>query len=296
MMKIPFLERLAQDAPLVADGATGTNLQRRGLPAGMAPDEWVFDHPEQILQLHQDFIQAGSQIILTDTFGGSSLRLRDSKVAGRAVELNRRAVELARQAADPYAVYVAGSIGPTGALLKPYGPLEADEARAAFAEQAAALSSSGVDLLVIETQFDLQEAQAAVEGLRQVTDLPFVVSFSFDKGVRTMMGVKPVQVVENFLPFGPAALGANCGKSLETMQQIVEEMAAAAAGVPIWAKPNAGMPVPGTFPAQYDTTPEQMGQAALDLLKAGARIIGGCCGSSPEHIAAVAVAVRQAQA
>jgi 5-methyltetrahydrofolate--homocysteine methyltransferase len=292
-MKIPFLQRLAEGKPLVADGATGTNLQRRGLPAGMSPDEWVFEQPEQVVKLHLDFIQAGSQIILTDTFGATHIRLGDSRLAGRAVELNQRAVQLAHQAADLHDVYVAGSMGPTGALLKPYGPLEPEQARAAFAEQAGALAQAGVDLLVIETQFDLQEALAALEGARQATDLPVVVSFSFDKGVRTMMGVKPLQVVETFKPFKLAAMGANCGKSLESTLQVIQEMAASNPGVPIWAKPNAGMPIPGTFPAQYDTSPQQMGAAAVGLIQAGAQIVGGCCGSSPEHIAAIAAAVQQ---
>jgi 5-methyltetrahydrofolate--homocysteine methyltransferase len=166
-----------------------------------------------------------------------------------------------------------------------------EEVRQAYAEQAAALTAGGVDLLVIETQFSLEEAQAAVEGARSASHLPLVISFSFDKGVRTMMGVKPSQVVDTFTGLGVAAIGANCGKSLEFMEKVVQEMASVQTGIPIWAKPNAGMPVPGTTPAQYDTTPEQMAQATVRLVQAGAQVVGGCCGSAPAHIAAIAAAI-----
>lgn len=289
-----FILELQRGNVLVSDGATGTNLQRRGLPAGTPPDEWVFDNPEQVLGLHRDFVQAGSNIILTNTFGASSLRLRNSKYADRAVELNQRAVELARQAAEPYGVFVAGSLGPVGALIKPYGPLLPDEVKAAYAEQARALTEAGVDLLVIETQFDMEEALAAVAGAHSVSHLPIVISFSYDSGTRTMMGVRPKNVVATFKTRGVAAIGANCGKSLEFMDKIIQEMVEAQPMLPLWAKPNAGMPVPGTSPAEYDTTPEQMAQAALRLVQAGVQVIGGCCGSSPEHVKAIAAAVRSA--
>jgi len=230
---------------------------------------------------------------LTDTFGATSLRLRGSKYEGKAIELNKRAAELAHQAADPYNVYVAGSLGPVGGLIKPYGPLSPEEVGAAYAEQAKALTEGGVDLLVIETQFSLEEALAALDGTQRNSYLPIVVSFSYDQGTRTMMGVKASQVVNTFKNRGVAAIGANCGKSLATMEQVIQEMVAAQPGVPIWSKPNAGLPVPGTVPAQYDTTPEQMGEAAVRLVRAGAQIVGGCCGSSPAHVMAIAEAVRK---
>lgn len=287
-----FVTELQSGVILVADGATGTNLQQRGLPPGTAPDEWVFDNPEAVIQLHRDFIEAGSNLILTDTFGATSLRLRGSNYEGKAVELNQSAVELARQAVGDGDVFVAGSLGPVGGLIQPYGPLSLDEVREAYAEQAKALTEGGVDLLVIETQFSLEEALAALEGVQKNSSLPIIVSFSYDKGTRTMMGVKPSQVMETFSRRGVAAIGANCGKSLETNQQVIEEMAAAKTGVPIWAKPNAGLPVPGTIPARYDTTPEQMGAVAVLLVEAGAQIVGGCCGTTPAHLAAIAAAVH----
>jgi 5-methyltetrahydrofolate--homocysteine methyltransferase len=292
MQGASFILELQSGKVMVVDGATGTNLPQRGLPAGVAPDEWVIDNPEAVLQLHQDFVAAGANIILTDTFGATSLRLRGSKYESRSDELNKRAVELARRAAEPYGVFVGGSLGPVGALLKPYGPLAVEEVSESYAGQAKALTEGGVDLLVIETQFALEEALAALDGAVQSSRLPIVVSFSYDKGVRTMMGVKPSQVVATFKSRGVSALGANCGKSLETMEQVIREMAAAEPGVPIWAKPNAGMPVAGTVPAQYDTTPEQMGEAAVRMVQAGAQIVGGCCGTTPAHLAAIAAAVR----
>lgn len=289
-----FILELQRGAVLIADGATGTNLQTRGLPAGTAPDEWVFDNPDQVLQLHSDFVQAGSNIILTNTFGASRLRLANSKYAGQVVELNQKAVTLAQQAAEPYGVFVAGSLGPVGALIKPYGPLLPDEVKAAYAEQAKVLTDAGVDLLVIETQFDMEESLAAVAGAHSVSHLPIVISFSYDSGTRTMMGVRPKNVVDTFKTRGVAAIGANCGKSLEFMDQIIQEMVEAQPMLPLWAKPNAGMPIPGTSPAQYDTSPEQMAQAAVRLVQAGVQIVGGCCGSTPAHIAAIASAVRSA--
>jgi 5-methyltetrahydrofolate--homocysteine methyltransferase len=290
-----FLERLQTGEVLVADGATGTNLQAVGLQPGTSPEEWVFDQPGKILALHQAWVKAGSDIVLTCTFGGTRVRLRESRYADRAPELNKRAAELAREAARARAgVLVAGSIGPTGQLLKPFGPLTLDEARATFTEQAQALTEGGVDLLVIETQFALDEATAAIEGARSVSDLPIVISFSFDRGVRTMMGVKPSQVAATFKSMGVVAIGANCGTTLENMQKIVEEYAAAKSGLIIWAKPNAGLPVTRDGASVYDVTPEQMGEGALHNVRAGARIVGGCCGSTPAHVAAIARAVKSA--
>jgi 5-methyltetrahydrofolate--homocysteine methyltransferase len=289
-----FSERLSASEVLVADGATGTNLQAVGLPPGTSPEEWVFDQPDRIRALQRSFVEAGSDVILTCTFGGTRIRLKESRYAGRTAELNRRAVELAREAAGDR-VLVGGSLGPLGTLLKPFGPIEYAEAVAAYAEQAQALSEGGVDLLVIETHFALEEAQAAVEGARQVSRLPLVVSFSFDRGVRTMMGVKPAQVVETFKALAVAAIGANCGTTLENMEKIVQEYAAANSGLFIWAKPNAGLPAvdASTGRSVYGVTPEQMAEFARRFVQIGARIVGGCCGSTPAHIRAIAQAVKR---
>ena len=175
--RISFLDRLARGDVLIADGATGTTCQRMGLPIGVAPEEWVFSDPDRIIELHRGFAEAGSDIVLTCTFGGTSIRLADGPLAERAGELNRRAAELAREAVGPD-MLVAGSLGPTGQLCEPLGPLSHDEAADAYAEQAEALADGGVDLLLLETMFCQVEAGAAIDGVRRATDLPFVLAFS----------------------------------------------------------------------------------------------------------------------
>ena len=288
-----FLERLHAGEVLVADGATGTNLQAAGVKPGAPPEDLVFDAPDTILNLQRAFVEAGSDIILTDTFGATRLRLRESKYAERVQDVNRRAVELARKAASAHeGVLVAGSMGPTGALMQPYGPLTSEEAIAVYAEQAQALTDAGVDLLLVETMFALDEATAAVQGARQVSTLPIVISFSYDRGVRTMMGVKPAQVVETFKPMGVVAVGANCGTTLDNMEKLVKDYAAFNSGLPIWAKPNAGLPLVEDGQSVYEVTPEQLAEYAARYVQAGARIVGGCCGSTPAHIAAMAKAVK----
>ena len=287
-----FLERLERGDVLIADGATGTTCQRMGLPLGVAPEEWVLTEPERILELHRGFAQAGSDIVLTCSFGGTGLRLADGPFAGRARELNRRAAELAREAVGN-SVLVAGSLGPTGQLCEPLGTLTHDEAADSYAEQAEALAEGGADLMVLETMFCPNEAGAAVDGVRRATDLPFVLAFSFDRGTRTMMGTTTAEVVALAVEQGAAAVGANCGTSLEAMSAIVRELAAAAPGLPLWVKPNAGLPRMTGDSAVYDVTPEQLGEAARSYVEAGARIVGGCCGSTTEHVRAIAEAVRR---
>jgi 5-methyltetrahydrofolate--homocysteine methyltransferase len=289
-MGIGFVDRLNAGEILVADGATGTSYQAMGLSIGVAPEEWVEDHPERVIGLHRAFIEAGSDIILTDTFGGTPIRLRETRFADRAGELNRRAARLASEAAAGSHVLVAGSMGPTGMLMDPLGDLTASAAADAYAEQAAGLVEGGVDLLLLETFFALEEAVAAVEGIRRVTALPLVVSFSFDQGTRTMMGVSPTAMVKTIGPLGVAAIGANCGRSLEDMARVVDELASLDAAIPLWIKPNAGLPRMDGDVARYDTTPETMASFAERFLEAGARIVGGCCGSSPAHVAAIAAA------
>ena len=288
-----FLERLQSDEILVADGSTGASLQKMGLKPGIPPEDLVFDAPEMVLQLEEAFVAAGSDIILTDTFGGTRLRMQESKYGKRAPEVNVRAAELARQAASRRTgVLVGGSIGPTGKLIKPYGPLTVDEATQTFAEQAKALAEGGVDLLVIETMFAFEEADAAFNGARSVTDLPIVVSFSYDRGVRTMMGVKPADMFKHYKEMGAALIGANCGTTLENMEKVLQEYAAADPDFPLWAKPNAGLPHMVEGVTTFDVTPEQMAAYAVKYVALGARVVGGCCGNMPEHIAAIARAVK----
>jgi 5-methyltetrahydrofolate--homocysteine methyltransferase len=289
-----FLDQLNSGKILVSDGATGTNLQKVGLNAGMSPEVWVMEQPQKILDLERAFVKAGSDIILTCTFGGTRLRLKDGAYVDKVADVNHKAVELARQAASGgMGVMVAGSMGPVGGLINPYGPLTVEEVTAAYSEQAVALTEAGVDLFVIETQFSLEEALVAFTAARKAGDLPIVVSFSYDRGLRTMMGVKPSQVVITFLPLGVAAIGANCGTSLENMELIVREYAELAPGLPIWAKPNAGMPeLNETGETIFKVTTHEMGAATQRNINAGARIVGGCCGNTPEHLAEIARIVK----
>jgi len=285
-----FSELLAEHTVLVADGATGTNYQNMGIEPGVAPEEWVVDEPAKVQELHRRFVAAGSDLVLTCSFGGSSLRLADEALHGRAVEVNRRAAELAREAVGDD-VLVAGSLGPTGHLTEPLGPLTRDLAVSTYAEQARALADGGVDLLVLETFFSLDEGLWALEGIKSASDLPLVVSYSFDQGTKTMMGLSPTQVVEAFAPLGIAAIGANCGKSLDDTDLIVEELAAAAGELPLWVKPNAGVPRMVGDQVIYDAGPDDLARHVARYVERGARIVGGCCGSTPAHIAAVAAAV-----
>jgi methionine synthase I (cobalamin-dependent) len=287
-----FVDRLKAGEVLIADGATATNYQQMGMAIGVAPEEWIFDQPEKVLGLHQAFINAGSDIILTNTFGATSPRLRETRYAGRGSDVNHAAVALARQAASTSpGVLVAGSMGPTGMLMEPLGELTPAAAADAYAEQAAALSEGGVDLFLLETFFALDEALAAIEGVRRSSTLPLVVSFSFDRGTRTMMGLSPTRVIEAIGQLKVAAIGANCGRSLEDMEQVVHEFAAINAGIPLWIKPNAGLPRMVGDVARYDTGPAEMAEFARRFIDAGAQVVGGCCGSSPEHVRAIATSV-----
>jgi len=292
-MKPTFRDRIKSGDVLVSDGATGTNLLARGLPRGVAAETWVMEQPDKIMQLVSDFIEAGADIVLTCTFGASPLRLEETELSGSSIEVNRRAVEIARQAIQDRPVYLGASIGPTGRLLKPYGPLDEEDAFDAYAEQVTALEQAGVDLLVVETQFSLEEARAAVRACHAVGNLPVVCSFSFDRGTRTMMGVKPSQMASELAPLGVDLLGINCGRSLEENLQALKELRQAT-DLPIWFKPNAGMPeIDENGQARYAITPEEMASKVDDWLAAGAQVVGGCCGTTPEHLRAIARRVHE---
>jgi 5-methyltetrahydrofolate--homocysteine methyltransferase len=290
----PLLKRLHAGKPLVIDGATGTNLQTRGLPTGAPSDSWVLDNPVEVLRLHHDFLRAGSDIILTNTFGSTRVHLTHAGLESRFEETNRRAAELAREAAAPFGALVGGSLGPLGEMVAPLGTLSEASAEAEYAAQARLLAEAGVDFLVIETQFDLTEASAALRGVQSVTDLAVIVSFSYDRGTRTMMGVKPAQMARTFAGLGVAALGINCGRSLEDNLKALGELRAAT-DLPLWFKPNAGMPKAGPGgQTVFDVEPAAMGAAAPTWIAAGAALVGGCCGTSPQHLTAIAGAVKSA--
>jgi len=287
-----ILSRLESDSVIVADGAMGTMLQEAGLPAGMAPEGWLLENPDAVRDVHRAYVEAGADLILTCTFGGTRTRLERSGLADRLTEINRWAVEIAREAAGDKA-YVAGDIGPLGEFLAPLGKITYEQAADVFAEQAAALAEAGVDVLYIETMSDLNEVRAAVEGARQAgSGISVFATLSFDAHGRTNMGVRPEQAAETLLALGVDAFGANCGATLEMTEGAIVKMHEAAPQAPLIAKPNAGKPRLVGQEVVYDATPEDMAEYARRFVALGARVVGACCGSTPAHIAAVARAVR----
>ena len=283
-----FFILLKEKKIIISDGATGTNLFQRGLKRGVTPEDWVIDNPKKIIELHQDFIKAGAEIILTSTFGGSEIRLEQSGLGEKYKLINHTAVTLAKKAVLDTHVLVAGSMGPLGQMLKPLGTLSINEAENFYSRQAKALCTAGVDIIVIETQFDLNEAKAAIRGVKFSCEQALVCSFSFDRGVRTMMGVSPTSFAKEVEGLGLSAIGINCGKSLDENLRALKELSDAT-DTPIWFKPNAGLPhLDESGEPLYDITPNQMAEDVALWIEAGAKIIGGCCGTTPEHLKAIA--------
>jgi len=286
-------ERLSRPGVLVTDGATGTMLQRAGLPAGAPSESWVLQNPDGVRDLNRGYVNAGSDVILTNTFGGTRVKLNNAALGDKVVEINRTAAQLAREIAADKAL-VFGDIGPTGKILEPLGPLGYADAVKTFAEQAKGLVEGGVDAIIVETMSDLNEAKAAIEGVRQVSDLFLVVTMSFDTRGRTMMGVKPVAAAQEFSALKVDAIGANCGRTLEETLTAIREMRQAFPDAVLWAKPNAGLPHIDGSDTVYDVTPQTMAEYALKFAEQGVKFFGGCCGSTPEHIQAVAKALHAA--
>jgi methionine synthase I (cobalamin-dependent) len=283
-MEYSLSQHLKSGRILIADGATGTMLMAAGLAPGAAPELWNVEQPEQILALHRLYLEAGSQIILTNSFGGSRLKLDKFGLGGRAVELNLAGAALARQASGDKA-YVAGDIGPTGELMQPMGPLTYAAAVEAFSEQAAALAQGGVDALWVETMTDLSEAKAAVVGARQATELPVFCSLSFGRKARTMMGVSARQAAQELWPLGLSAIGANCGEGLEMIPEVLRQLREVAPDAPLIVKPNAGLPRLVGGQTTYDLAPGDFAARTKEFIEQGAQVIGACCGSSPAYIA-----------
>lgn len=281
-------EMVARRGHLVIDGAMGTEMFARGLTAGDAPERMNLDAPRKVQEIHQAYVDAGADIFLTNSFGGTRHRLGLHKLDDRVVEVNRAAAGNGRAVADraDRRILVAGSVGPTGELIAPLGPLNAAAAVDAFAEQTAGLSAGGADIIWIETMSSLVEVEAAVVGARSSCDLPIAVTMSFDTAGRTMMGVTGEQAAERLTELGVAAMGANCGNNLVDTEAALAEMCAVA-GVPVIAKANAGIPQWRGAELSYSGTPEVMGAHARRARSLGASIIGGCCGSTPSHVAVI---------
>jgi 5-methyltetrahydrofolate--homocysteine methyltransferase len=280
---------LAIQEPVVGDGAMGTMLQGYGMKAGECPEMWNVQHPDEVRAVHAAYIRAGSRMIGTNTFGGNRIKLDAYGLADRAKELNHAGVALAREAAGPDN-FVAASIGPTGKFLEPLGEMTFDQAAGIFAEQAQAQADAGADVILMETFSDLGEIKAALAGAMR-TGLPCFCSMAFDTGGRTMMGVDPVTAAVELMDAGASGVGANCGLGPGETLDIVHKMREAVSGI-IIAQPNAGLPQVVGGVTVYNSTPEEMASYAVRFAQIGTNIIGGCCGTTPDHIRAMAAAVK----
>jgi 5-methyltetrahydrofolate--homocysteine methyltransferase len=291
-MRASLAELLATGRPLLADGATGTNYFAAGLASGEPPEFWTVQRPEEVVGLHQQFVDAGADIILTNTFGCNPHRLKLHKAEARTFELAKGAAELARGVADaaPRPVVVAGSVGPTGELFEPLGALTHDAAVASFSDEIRGLKAGGADVVWIETMSSAEEVHAAATAAI-ANDMPYVATCSFDTAGRTMMGILPSQLTGILAtePVPPLAQGANCGVGAPDILVTVLEMQGAT--VPIISKGNCGVPQFHGTEIVYSGTPELMSRYAAMAVDAGARIIGGCCGTTPSHLAAMRAAL-----
>jgi len=292
---ITLREALDAGTIRVGDGAMGTSLQDAGLDDGGAPELWNVEKADAVARILREYAQAGANLLTTNTFGGTTPRLLMHGLEDRLDELNTAAAQLARGVADEFDnVYVLGDIGPSGDLMEPMGILTPADARALFAAQAQALLAGGVDGFLIETMSDLSEIESAIQGVRSVApELPIFATMSFDTNLRTMMGVKPEDAVVALASYGADVVGANCGRGIDEIRIIAEAMIPAMPdGTKLILQSNAGLPVLVKDTFQYNGTPQEMGQFAVDAYAMGVDIVGACCGSRAEHIAALATAVR----
>jgi len=288
------IQRLIASGAVLTDGAWGTELQMLGLGAGEIGDAWNLEHPERVERVARSYVEAGSQVILTNTFRCNRIALAGAALVSRIAELNRAGVEISRRAAGNQA-HVFASMGPSGKLLVAE-EVSPQDLREAFAEQAQALAAGGADALLIETMSDLEEATIALQAARK-TGLPVVVSMVFDTGKkkdRTLTGITPEQAARELTESGADVIGANCGQDIDAFAAICKRMRSAT-DRPIWIKPNAGLPQLVGDRVVYHVTPESFASHVPAILKAGANFIGGCCGTNPRFIAASAPLVQNPQ-
>jgi len=287
-----LIQTLVDSGVVVTDGAWGTQLQRRGLPVGACPDAWNLIHPDDVAEVARAYVQAGSRIILSNTFGANRIRLLRHGLEDNAAEINRVGAEISCRAARP-GTLVFASMGPTGAMLAA-GEVEPDAVREAFGEQAQALAEGGADAIVVETMSDLEEAVIATKQAA-ATGLPVVACMSYGSGRygdRTMMGVSPAEAAEALAEAGASVIGANCGQGAAQMLEVVKQLKSATS-LPVWVKPNAGMPELVDGAAVYRQTPEAFADEAMALVEAGAAFVGGCCGTSPDTVRALVARLRK---
>lgn len=281
--------RLFEHGPVILDGATGTNLQMAGMPVGVCPEKWIAEHPDVIVRLQKEYVQAGTDILFAPTFTANRIKLEEYGLADELAAINRKMVELSRQAAGGKAL-VAGDITMTGRQLYPLGEMPFEELVEVYKEQAKVIAEAGADLFVVETMMSLQECRAAVLAIREVCELPVMVSLTYNEDGRTLYGTDPVTAIVVLQSLGADAVGLNCSTGPEAMLAPVAAMAEYAT-VPILAKPNAGMPELEDGITVFKTTPEEFALVGRQLAKAGAYLLGGCCGTTPEHIKALKEAV-----
>lgn len=280
----------------LADGAMGTMLFDQGLESGGSPELWNVENPDRVAAVHRGYLEAGANLILTNTFGGNRFRLALHGLEGRVEEFNRAGVRLARQAALTLGdqAVVAGDIGPSGGILEPLGDLAYAAAVDGFAEQARPLIDGGVDVVWIETMSDLEEVHAAIDGVRRVSPtIPLLTTMTFDTRGHTMMGVTPEQAVEALHGWGAAAVGGNCGNGPDEILEVIEKMKRHSPDVRLVAKANAGIPAWKDGRAAYGAGPEEMAAYATAVAERGAWLIGACCGSTPAHLQAMATALGE---
>jgi 5-methyltetrahydrofolate--homocysteine methyltransferase len=291
-----LLERLASGEILISDGAMGTFLYAKGLTPGENPESWCVSHPDAVKDIAQAYLDAGSDIVETNSFGGTCYKLKPYGMADQVTEFNRAAASLAKAAAGPDRL-VAASVGPTGHIVEEEGgDVTAEQLYGAFKEQIVALAEGGADAICVETMSSLTEAVQAVRAAKENTSLPVICTFTFEQGVkgfRTMMGLRPDRAAREAATAGADVVGANCGNGIANMIEITKQMRAAVPNVPILIHANAGAPVVEDGKTVFQETPEYMASRVKELIDAGANIVGGCCGTTPAHIGAMAEAARR---
>ena len=290
-----LLERLADGEVLISDGAMGTFLQAKGMQPGECPEAWTVSHPDAVKSIAEAYIAAGSDIVETDSFGGTSYKLKEFGLGDKVAEYNKAAAKLAKEAMDGKG-YVAASVGPTGQIVEDEGGnVTEQDLYNAFKDQFLALAEGGADAFCIETMSSVTEAVQAIKAAKENTNLPVICTFTFEpgaRGFRSMMGVDPTRAAEESVAAGADIIGANCGNGIANMIEITQAMRAAAPNTPILIHANAGMPVFEGGKTIFTETPEDMAARVKELVEAGANIIGGCCGTTPDHISAMAKAAK----
>ena len=283
-------QNILKDKFLFLDGATGSNLQKRGMPSGVCPELWITENKEVLIGLQKEYVEAGSNVVYAPTFSANRIKLDGYGLADRTEELNKTLVAISREAAGDKA-YVAGDLTMTGELLEPIGTLSFEELIDIYKEQIGCLDQAGVDLLIVETMMSLQECRAAVLAIREVCDLPIMATLTYNDDGRTLYGTPPEVAINVLQSLGVDAVGVNCSTGPEGMVPIVEKMAEYAT-IPLIAKPNAGLPELEGMETVYRMTPEEFARTGKKLIEAGASLVGGCCGTTPAHVKALAEAVK----